>query len=284
VIDDGSTDGGGDIVQAINEDRLKYIRQQNVGVSGARNRGIENASCNLISFLDADDTWEPTFLETIIRLYSMFPEAGIYATAYKVITEQGKSYIPKFKGIPSRPWEGIIPSYFKSALGPQPVWSSAVCIPRKVISEVGGFPAGVRLGEDLDMWGRVALRYPVAFSWQVGATYRMDAKHRTCTTTFLNGELPFVRTALKAIDKGNVPIHMFADLKQYIAREQIRTARECLIYTRNPTLARQVLCMSYRAGWRKNLEKYCWYLLSYVPKTIYFIRFLKKNIYNIASR
>ena len=73
VIDDGSTDGGGDIVKAYQDPRIRYIRQENQGVSAARNRGIELAKGELIAFLDADDAWKPKFLETISEMRSLYP-------------------------------------------------------------------------------------------------------------------------------------------------------------------------------------------------------------------
>ncbi|NLB79493.1 MAG: glycosyltransferase family 2 protein, partial [Clostridiaceae bacterium] len=83
VVDDGSTDGGGDIVLSVGDPCIRLIRQENGGVSAARNRGIQEAKADLIAFLDADDEWKPSFLELILDMYSNYPDAGLYGTCYE---------------------------------------------------------------------------------------------------------------------------------------------------------------------------------------------------------
>jgi len=68
VVDDGSTDDGAREVSKFDDPRICLIRQENQGVSAARSRGIREARSDLVAFLDADDEWLPTFLETILRL------------------------------------------------------------------------------------------------------------------------------------------------------------------------------------------------------------------------
>src|SRR5690606_8126065 len=63
VVDDGSSDNSGQIVQSYTDKRITYIRTENRGVSSARNLGIEKASADYITFLDADDLWKPDFLQ-----------------------------------------------------------------------------------------------------------------------------------------------------------------------------------------------------------------------------
>ena len=167
IIDDGSTDGSAEIAEAILQDpasRLiassphRLIRQANSGVSAARNNGVAQAMGDYIAFLDADDWWEPTFLEKMLQLIDDYPEAGLYACNY-VYYKPGKTRVAVnnietgYFNYPKAYYEG-------SAM---PVTSISVVIPRDVYNEMGGFPWGIKLGEDFLLWAKIAMQYPVAF-------------------------------------------------------------------------------------------------------------------------
>ncbi|MCX8082786.1 MAG: glycosyltransferase [bacterium] len=176
VVNDGSTDGSERVVEGYKDSRIRIIHRDSPSPGGhkARNEGIRNAKSDLIAFLDGDDEWRESFLETVLRLRARFSSAGAYATAYEE-REGEKIKVPKFWYIPEGDWEGIIPDYFKSCVyGTSPVWTGAVAVPKGVFEEAGYFPEGVKKGGDLDMWARIALRYPIAFSRYVGAVYYKD--------------------------------------------------------------------------------------------------------------
>ena len=163
VVDGGSTDNSREIVASIADSRITLLSQPTKGVSEARNFGVASAYGSLIAFLDADDEWLPVHLNTIIELTEKFPGAGAYSTAYKICSKHGKLRQPKYRAIPPPPWEGLLPDYFSSALrGEYPLWTSAVCVPKKIFIDVGGFPVDSWWGEDADLWAKIALKYPVA--------------------------------------------------------------------------------------------------------------------------
>lgn len=260
VVDDGSTDGGHRVVEQAGDRRIRLIRQQNQGPSAARNRGIAETRGDLIAFLDADDEWKPSFLETISSLSARHRKAGAYATAYEIQDAYGQAYVPPFQEIPPAPWEGIIPNFFRSAIASHPLWTSAVVVPREVFDTVGGFVLCPGVGEDADLWGRIALRYPIAFSWRIGAVYHREAENRYCETVFTH---VFASGCFeRAMQDQNVPSDILRDVREFIAHEKLVAASRHILGGR-PQMARGLLknCKT-RRFFRRRLW---WWFWSWVP-------------------
>jgi len=224
VVDDGSTDDGAEVVRGFDDPRIQLIQQENRGVSAARNRGIEAARAELVAFLDADDEWLPGFLRTIKRLRQKYPRFGAYVTSYHKCTTFGEVILPKFKEIPNAERDCVIPSYFRSmTLGSFPVNSSNVVVPKCVFDSVGRFPEGKWWGEDSDQWGRIALKYSIAFSWDVQVLIHCGNKRGKCKYKQVEVH-PFVETATQRLNNNQVPEQILSDLKEYMAKENISTA------------------------------------------------------------
>lgn len=177
VVDDGSTDGSDE--EARNSmpesEKFKLIRQVNSGVSLARNNGVAVAASSYLCFLDADDWWEPTFLEEMDKLVSAFPDAGIYGTGYNIINETKHRTRVAPIGVDAGFEKGCInycQAYLKN-MG-MPLCSSSVCIPRNIFLEMGGFPQNVSLGEDFILWIHIALKYPVVLVNKALSNYNQD--------------------------------------------------------------------------------------------------------------
>jgi glycosyltransferase involved in cell wall biosynthesis len=173
VVDDGSTDHSKDRVKTIQSSRLKCIFQDNQGVAVARNTGIENANGDYIAFLDADDYWHPDYLETIYSLINRYPESDMYVSAYRVVLENGKVRYSKTLNNE----DTLIKSYWMTYKNVyDTVWTSATVIKQSAIYRAGMFTPGEEIGEDLDLWARVAKNNPlVAYSPKVRVDYRRNA-------------------------------------------------------------------------------------------------------------
>jgi glycosyltransferase involved in cell wall biosynthesis len=265
IVDGGSIDEGPEIVKLIRDPRIQLIRQPTKGVAEARNFGVELSSGSSVAFLDADDEWLTGHLVAIKKLMQRFPEAGAYTTSYKICDKSGYLRIPKYRAIPPPPWEGIIPNYFSSAvLGEFPVWTSSVCIPKKVFIEVGGFPLGAWWGEDADLWGKIALKYSIAFSWVTGAIYHWDALNRVCSRPSLEEE-PFVKTGRQAVAEHRVPDAIVFDVIEYINKKEIYRAA-CHVFVNNRRVARNILVKTKTRYFL--MHKIFLYVLSFMPTCI----------------
>ena len=278
IVDDNSSDGGLAIVKSFHDPRISCIEQEHRGVSSTRNHGVNLASGDFIAFLDADDEWMPLHLETILRLIKTFPEAGMFATASKITSEEGKPRWTIYKNIPPPPWEGLLPDYFRSgSLGEDPVNASTVVIPKKIFHEMGGFPEGYWYGEDTDLFGRIALKYPVAFSWEFGALYHVEASNRSSERKIpVDYEEPFVTTARLALLKGDVREDLKESLHEFIAKKEIY---RCYFVLHEGNLkAAQIILNQCRTKLRKNEKMLLLILAKLPPPVYYFLRDLRQNL------
>ena len=174
VVDDGSRDNSLALARKFESDRVRIIPQENQGVSVARNTGIRNARGEFICFLDADDEWRPDYLATIDELTVKYPESSIFVTAYAVNMGNGKiNYSTRLE-----PETGCLPSYWLTlAKGYDFVWTSATTMRRDTLMEAGLFKPGEKIGQDLDMWARVARINPrVAYSNHICVNYNRAAE------------------------------------------------------------------------------------------------------------
>ncbi|MCA1320828.1 glycosyltransferase family 2 protein [Bacillus tianshenii] len=226
IVDDGSTDNSYDRAADIADPRIRIIQQKNMGASAARNKGIEVAKNELIAFLDADDEWKPTFLETVYRLIEKFPEAGAYATAYQIKLQSGRKIIPRFEQIPPAPWEGLLEQYYRNVLKDLPIISSAVIIPKKIFEKAGHFPIDNQLGEDQDMWFRISLHYPIAYSHTNQATYYRGLPNSMCTILHTSRPYPIIDTIKEAIEKKEV--EATHELKEYLVKLELDYAERLI--------------------------------------------------------
>lgn len=171
IINDGSSDNSLEVVKNFVDEfmiydlRFKIVNQSNAGVAAARNNGVAASTGEYVCFLDADDGWEPTFLEEMEKLISEYPDAGIYVSNY-IYYKPSKTHVvlslPRGNmNYPKAYYEG----------GAMPVTSITTCMPHKVFDEMRGFPLGIKLGEDFLLWAKTALHYPVAYSKKPLAYY-----------------------------------------------------------------------------------------------------------------
>jgi glycosyltransferase involved in cell wall biosynthesis len=153
VVDDGSTDNTPQVLDAY-RGAIKVFRQENKGVSAARNRGISEASGRFIAFLDSDDLWLPQKLSRQVEFFNTTPDALICQTE-EVWIRSGVRVNPKKRH--KKP-SGMI---FEPSLALCLVSPSAVMIRRSLLEIVGNFDEALPACEDYDLWLRISCRFPV---------------------------------------------------------------------------------------------------------------------------
>jgi glycosyltransferase involved in cell wall biosynthesis len=149
IVDDGSTDNGVEVIkQFTNDERVRIIRQENKGVSAARNNGIKHARYDYIALLDGDDEWEMSFLAQMKGAIEKFPDAGFYGASswHRDIStgEQSCHILPKYKGKISKvEYLGDVFSL---------THTSTMVLSRKHFLQIDsngeGFPVGMKVCED----------------------------------------------------------------------------------------------------------------------------------------
>ena len=155
VVDDGSSDGTKDWVQ----ERFPYVRyiyQDNSGVSSARNVGIQEAKGSWIAFLDSDDEWMPNKLEQQKGVVNSFQKAWLCHTneiwiRNGVRVNQMKKH-QKYGG-----------NIFENCLDICRISPSSALIKKEVFEMVGLFDESLKVCEDYDLWLRITAVFPVIF-------------------------------------------------------------------------------------------------------------------------
>jgi len=213
VVDDGSADNTSQVLDAY-RGTIKVFRQENKGVSAARNRGIAEASGRFIAFLDSDDLWLPQKLSTQVEFFNTTPDALICQTE-EVWIRSGVRVNPKKRH--KKP-SGMI---FEPSLALCLVSPSAVMIRRSLLEIVGNFDETLPACEDYDLWLRISCRFPV---------YRIDTPliiKRGGHEDQLSASFGLDRFRIKAIKK--IIESGFLSKRQYAAA--VKTLKEkCNIY------------------------------------------------------
>jgi GT2 family glycosyltransferase len=184
VIDDGSTDNTGEIIQSIDAD-IRYYKQDNNGAASARNRGIKDASSHLIAFLDVDDLWPENNLRVLVDELMDDPELQVvhgHAQLMMMDDETGKF---EYVGNP----EESFPYYIGAGL-----------YRRSVFQDVGLFDEELAFAEDTDWFERAKhLGIPVKRIDQVTLFVRRHGNNMTSGKA--DHELHPLRMVKKTLDR-----------------------------------------------------------------------------------
>lgn len=150
VIDDGSTDGSGAIIDgyAARDARVRTIHQENRGTIAAATRGLELAQAELIARMDGDDTADPVRFEKQVAFLDAHDDVGALGTWIWVIDEDDAPRLPG--GDPPTDPAAIAGSLRHSS----PIMNPTAMMRKSVADRVGGYRPAYRHCEDYDYWLR----------------------------------------------------------------------------------------------------------------------------------
>ncbi|WP_413161541.1 glycosyltransferase family 2 protein [Capilliphycus salinus ALCB114379] len=152
VIDDGSQDKTYEVLQPY-EAKIRYVYQQNQGVSVARNHGLDLARGEFVAFLDADDLFLPDTLAALLGVFEANPNLGIVHSGWRRINQQGETLMDV------RPWETVPKLNLETWLRWKPLGTMGTLMFRRDrLEQVGGFEPGLTHAEDVDLILRLALK------------------------------------------------------------------------------------------------------------------------------
>lgn len=197
VVDDGSTDHTESVIAKLKPHSnipIVYLKKENNGPNSARNVGLAHATAPLVAFLDADDRWEPDKLQQQVKFFQEDKDAtlGLVYGNYKIIDTTGTDR----PDVPTVPFDPRVRGYAFVALLPGNLIlgsASNVVIRRSVFDVVGTFDETLRVGEDWDMWLRIAEVFRIDYVDNVLVAIRRHESNQTNNVAkLIKGDSAFI--------------------------------------------------------------------------------------------
>jgi len=206
VVDDGSTDQSESVLRSY-EDRIRWLRQPNRGVSAARNLGIQESHGELVAFLDGDDLWRRDKLERQVPVFEN-PSVGLVYCGLEQIDGAGRPLGTRTSEMRGRVLRQLALLRGPGVLGP----GSSAVLRRECLDRVGLFDTELSNAEDWDLRRRIACHYEIEVAPEPLVLYRLHGRgaHRNVAA--------YERDQLRAFER------MFSDAA---AREVHPLRRRC---------------------------------------------------------
>lgn len=174
IVDDGSTDASAEVVEKIQDNRIKLIKKKNGGVSSARNLGIRETKFNYLIFLDADDLWTIHHLQEFIKMIKYDDDIRFYATSFTKDRE-------KFKFGNSKSVLKVINDFYLEESYATTILSSSSFGFRKDILDHLDYYYNEKFkyGEDVDFWYRILQGNQLVHSELITVLYNIEGENRS---------------------------------------------------------------------------------------------------------
>jgi len=262
VVDDGSTDASFDWLQRQSDPRLVLVRQANQGVSAARNAGLSRARGDYVAFLDADDTWAPTFLEKMLSALQSQPQAVLAYCGWQNLGlsgGRGQPFVPPDYETPEKR-----ETLFAGCRWPV----HAALSQRAAVLTAGGFNAGLKNAEDYALWLEMAGTTPIVRVPEVLAFYHFHGGEQASSNR--------ARAALHLLHAQQQYLARHSDFASQLSRSHqrellygglLRTGFECY-WKRDLPAARTVFRRTMKAGYGRPRD-WVYMLPSLLPEPLH---------------
>ena len=223
IVDDGSTDNTAEVVGRFTDSRIRYIRQENRGLAGARNTGIRNAKGKFVAFLDADDLFLPNKLNHQIQYLNDHKTTDLVASGW-IMTDINCKTLRI-----NRPWEWVPELRLRDWLFECPVAVHSVLVKAEWIRKVGYFDESLESVEDWDLWLRMVYS-GCQMDWlkEILVIYRMHSGNMIHDTVKMRQGLN--RTIEKFYSKNDIPEKIVELKERAFAFTYLRSAMRGYIY------------------------------------------------------
>ncbi|MEN3340166.1 MAG: hypothetical protein V7647_3842, partial [Acidobacteriota bacterium] len=249
VVDDGSVDRSAEVAQAFTE--VRYVRQANLGLAAARNRGLREARGLFVVFLDADDRLLPGAIETGAAALESHPLCGMAFGRCVMMAPDG-AFLPT----PEQP--RMESADYRQFLRHNPIWMPGMAMFRRTDVELlGGFAQGFDGAADYDLYLRLAAARPVHDHGTLVAAYRRHEGNMSRNASRMLRDTHAVMSRRRPHDPHLLPawregrrawrgfygIHLVEEIRAHVHHGQVLPAvvKILTLVRWNPSLALQQL-------------------------------------------
>ena len=199
VVDDGSTDNTREIVVALNVPELRYIWQENQGAGAARNRGLAAARSPLIAYLDADDRWLPDKIRDQRQFMSKHPKVAMATGGkWRFHARTGERALELFQPVSRQQLRRQL--FIHNVLGNP----SMALLRKDAVEAVGGFNAGLRWGQDWDLFIRLSHCNTIAVQNKPVIIYRWHPANLTHRRRWERADVLYSISRTHIVNQANV--------------------------------------------------------------------------------
>lgn len=217
IVDDGSMDSSLELAKSVNDSRIKIVKHlKNKGLSAARNTGIIKSKRTVISLLDADDKWEPTYLKEVVKLFEDFPKASLYGVGYQeVYGVNDKRNIKISIDKTQRNQRFYVTDFFMSNLGMPIVCPSSFSFKKDIFKSIETFDESIDFAEDVDFYIRSNLMFQMAYSYRALVSVNMNVQGQMTSQPLGIKKLPDLQS-FENENSNNMSLLKYLNFKRYM--------------------------------------------------------------------